>query len=226
MHFIKLKSGTSVEGSEITAFKTEAREKKYIYLMAGVHGDEVEGIYVLKKLFAEIQNFESVDLPLIVLPILNVDGHRASTRLNSHGVDLNRNCPAKSWSDKVSESQYHPGSAPGSEPENKFLFKLMDKFKPAIILSFHSWKPVINYNGDCDDVANAISQINNYATVADIGYPTPGSLGDFGPEKYDSPVITFECPLLSETHGLEKIWLENKEALTSLLTGSSLLRFL
>ncbi len=48
----------------------------------------------------------------------------------------------------------------------------------------------------------------------DIGYPTPGSLGTFGVEKYNTPVLTFECPEL-KTHreSLKDIWKENEEGL-------------
>ena len=51
MIFTPLTSGTSVEGVEIPAFKTDLNADKYLYLMAGTHGDEVEGVYVLQQLF-------------------------------------------------------------------------------------------------------------------------------------------------------------------------------
>ena len=121
MNFSNLRSGTSVEGSEITAFRSETNEKKYIYLLAGVHGDEVEGVYVLKHLFEELKDSEDIDLPMIIVPILNLDGYRSGTRVNSNGVDLNRNCPSNSWTPEITEDKYNPGSSPGSEPENKFL---------------------------------------------------------------------------------------------------------
>ena len=50
MNFSLLKSGHSVEGQEIQAFRSDEKASKYNYLMAGVHGDEVEGVYLLKNL--------------------------------------------------------------------------------------------------------------------------------------------------------------------------------
>lgn len=225
MNFIDLKSGTSVEGEKIEAFKTEGKAKKYIYLMAGTHGDEVEGVYVVKQLFEWLKADVDVDvdLPLVVVPVLNPDGYRNATRVNANGVDLNRNYDSGTWSSEAREAKYFPGSEPLSEPENKFLVNLFNKFPPKVILSFHSWKPMINYNGDCKEIAEFISQYNGYVTCDDIeGHPTPGSLGDFGPKKYNSPVLTFECPLLSDEITLKQIWDENEAGLKALFQSDLL----
>ncbi|MGE0207339.1 MAG: hypothetical protein AB7R69_05830 [Candidatus Babeliales bacterium] len=129
-------------------------------------------------------------------------------------MDLNRNLPTKDWSAAASKPKYNPGPKALSEPENQFLVKLLDKYKPGLIISFHTWKPILNYNGDCKDVADFFHAFNQYEMASDIGYPTPGSLGTFAVEKYNSPVLTFECPEL-KTHRetLKQIWEENEEGL-------------
>ena len=218
MNFTPLKAGTSVEGDEISAYKSEDKSQKYIYLMAGVHGDEVEGVFILQELFKWLQD-EDINIPLIVIPILNVDGYRAGTRVNAHGVDLNRNLPSSNWDEKAREDKYHPGETALSEPENKYLVKLFEKYQPSLILSLHSWKPMLNYNGnDCLKYAQIIHKYNNYPLVADIeGHPTPGSLGEFAPEKYNAQVLTFEAPLITDEKSLQSIWDENKAGLKALL---------
>jgi protein MpaA len=215
MIFSELEGGVSLEGHPITVFKTEIKAPKYLYLIAGVHGDEVEGVYVLKELFQWLKLEHSLkDLPMIVIPILNVDGYKNQTRVNAHLVDLNRNLPTKDWTRACKEPRYNPGTGPMSEIENQFLIKLMDKYKPGLILSFHSWKPILNYNGDCKDVAEFLAHYNNYDMASDIGYPTPGSLGTFAVEKYHSPVLTFECPeLIKHRETLKEIWIENETGL-------------
>lgn len=221
MIFSELESGTSVEGHPIPVFKTDIKASKYLYLLAGVHGDEVEGVYVLKELFQWLKNEHTLkDLPMIVVPIVNVDGYKNQTRVNAHLVDLNRNLPTKDWTNTAKEPRYNPGPEALSEPENQFLVKLMDKFKPGFIMSFHTWKPILNYNGDCKDVAEFLHQYNNYEMSSDIGYPTPGSLGTFAVEKYNAPVLTFECPEL-KTHreSLKEIWAENEEGLKKFLSS-------
>lgn len=215
MIFSELDAGHSLEGHAIPAFKTDIKAQKFLYLLGGVHGDEVEGVYVLKELFQWLKMEHSLkDLPMIVIPILNVDGYQNQTRVNAHLVDLNRNLPTKDWSTAHKEPRYNPGPKPLSEPENQFLIKLMDKYKPGLIISFHTWKPILNYNGDCRDVAEFLSQFNTYEIAPDIGYPTPGSLGTFAVEKYNSPVLTFECPELKKhRESLKDIWNENENGL-------------
>ena len=154
------------------------------------------------------------DMPMIIIPILNVDGYRAQTRVNAHLVDLNRNLPTADWTAEKTQAKYNPGPKALSEPENQFLVKLLDKYKPGMIISFHTWKPILNFNGDCKDIAEYLNTFNHYEMAGDIGYPTPGSLGTFGVEKYNAPVLTFECPEL-KTHkeSLKDIWKENEEGL-------------
>ena len=228
MIFSNIESGTSVEGSPIEALKTDVKSSKYLYLMAGVHGDEVEGVYVLKKLFDWIKNnHDLVDLPIIFIPVLNVDGYARGTRVNAHQVDLNRNLPTDNWTSEARAPRYNPGLSPLSEPENKYLVKLFDKYKPGFILSFHTWKPMLNYNGDCAEIANFLHQFNSYEVSPEIGYPTPGSLGDFVWTKYKAPVLTFECPELKiHKETLKEIWDENEEGLKKLFTDRKFQQYL
>lgn len=224
MIFHEIQSGTSVHGEEIKAFKTDTKSKKYIYLIAGTHGDEVEGVYVLKELFKWLKEDDEMDdQPIVVVPILNLDGYKAGTRVNAHAVDLNRNYPTKDWTHDHKKEKYNPGPTALSEPENQFLDELFQDYKPGIVLSFHSWKPMINYNGDSKDIAEFLNKYNNYEVAADIGYPTPGSLGTYVPEKYGAGVITFECPLFNDQLSLKQIWDENAEGLKKLFKNKHLL---
>ena len=228
MIFVEIESGKSVENREIHAYKTDLKTKapKYLYLIGGTHGDEVEGVYVLKELFAWLKvEHNLIDMPIIVVPILNPDGYRTETRVNAHSVDLNRNYATKDWTSEHKKPRYYPGPKPLSEPENQFLIKLFDKYKPGLILSFHTWKPMVNYNGDCKDISEVITNHNHYELTPDIGYPTPGSLGTFVNEKYNAPVITFECPELKEKPSLKDIWQENEEGLKAFFKSELLTKY-
>ncbi|MFZ4713337.1 MAG: DUF2817 domain-containing protein [Bacteriovoracaceae bacterium] len=223
MQFTELPPGRSVLGEKIPVFKSILESKRFIYLMGAVHGDEIEGAHVMKELFSYLKKETRFTLPLIVVPIVNVDGFNKQSRVNHNGVDLNRNLPTDDWTKHFDEPKYNPGKEPLSEPENQFLLSLFKKFEPGFILSFHSWKPILNFNGDCKDIAEYISKYNNYPLDGDIGYPTPGSLGTYGPEVLKCPVLTFECPPISTTLTLENIWKENQEGLLNLM-GSDLIR--
>ena len=224
MIFTELKPGQTVEGEEIKAYKSDVKASKHVYLIAGVHGDEVEGIYVLSKFFEWLKKDFEFEIPMIVIPIVNMDGLRHSTRTNGHDVDLNRNLHTKDWKIEFTQKKYCPGPKPESEPENQFLVKLLKKYPPSIIFSFHSWKPMINYNGDCKEVAEFLESYTKYPAQDDIGYPTPGSLGTYAVEQFNAPVITFECPTLRDSQKkLDEIWQENEVALKELF-ASDLLR--
>lgn len=224
MIFSPLEFGTTVEENDIEVYKTDVKAGKYLYLIAGTHGDEVEGVYVLQQLYNWLKVEHSIkDLPIIVIPILNVDGYRAQTRVNAHAVDLNRNYPCSTWTAKAKKEKYNPGPSACSEPENVFLVKLFEKFNPGLIISFHSWKPMINYNGDTKDVAEFIASYNSYVAVGDVGYPTPGSLGTYVPEVFNAGVITFECPVLADGSSLKEIWEVNEKGLKSFIQSDLLL---
>lgn len=224
MIFTELSSGTSVHGEEIKAFKTDVKSAKFIYLIGGTHGDEVEGVYVLDQLFKWLRTDDKMDdQPIVCVPILNVDGYKAGTRVNSHAIDLNRNYPSSDWSPDFKKDKYNPGQNALSEPENQFLDSLFKSYPPGIVISFHSWKPMINYNGDSEDVALFIKSHNNYETSHDIGYATPGSLGTYVPENYGAGVVTFECPPFSDDLSLKQIWQENEIGLKKLFTDQILL---
>ena len=96
-----------------------------------------------------------------------------------------------------------------------------------MIISVHSWKPIINYNGDCKDVAEYLAGHNGYEIADDIGYPTPGSLGTYGPEVLNCPVLTFECPTLEDFDvKLSEIWEKNESAFKGIFTDKVYKRFL
>ena len=227
MNFIALKSGLSAAENEIKAFQSDLKSKKYLYLLAGVHGDEVEGVYVLEQLFTWLKEV-SFELPLIVIPLLNVDGHQAQTRTNAHQVDLNRNLPTQNWVlvDAAQDPKHYGGPTALSEPENIYLVQLLEKFSPGLIISFHAWKPLLNFNGNCEQVAQFISKFNHYPVEADVGYPTPGSLGEYGPEKYASPVLTYELPPFKEDLSLKDIWAQNKAGLQAFMRSELLQSYL
>jgi protein MpaA len=222
MIFTPLEFGQSVEGMDIEAFRSELTGEKYLYLMAGTHGDEVEGVYVLNQLFQWLKDeYNGPEVPMIVIPILNPDGYRDQTRVNSHAVDLNRNYPTE-WSAEFKKKKYNPGPSALSEPENIFLNKLLEKFPPGLVISFHSWKPLLNFNGDIKDIADYLASHNNYEIADHVGYDTPGSLGAYVPAQFNAGVLTFECPVLSEKESLKEIWDENEKGLKNLIESDLL----
>ncbi len=163
-----------------------------VLILGGVHGDEIEGVQLAWGLLESFYHSFPYKLNLTVIPEFNIDGVLNKTRGNSNGYDLNRNLPTKDWSPVVKTPRYHPGLVAGSEPENKALVQFIETEKPKLIISLHSWFPVLNVNGDCLAEAEVLAKWTGYKIDADIGYPTPGCLGTFAGLERNCPTLTYE----------------------------------
>lgn len=208
-------------GNTLEALKTEGSASVYCYLIAGTHGDEPESVYIQQQLVSWLEQQSAITPPLIIIPALNPDGLVKRTRGNARGVDLNRNLPASNWLPDADQERYFPGKTPQSEVENQFLLSLFQQYPPGFILSFHSWKPMLNSNGDCEDILQHLHQHNGYPIVRETidDHPTPGSLGSYVSEKLNIPILTFECPTMEQRPDMYSIWQENSSGLTSLMTS-------
>jgi protein MpaA len=127
-------------------------------------------------------------------------------------VDLNRNCPTQDWVPMFSQPRYFPGSKPGSEPENKILLEFVARLSPQLIVSAHSWEPMVNYTGDCLAAAEALGRQTGYRLSPDIGYPTPGSFGTWAAKEHSFPTITLE---IQEKLPLQEVWTLHGPALAA-----------
>lgn len=184
--------GRSSQGLPIMAYRFGS-SGPHILILGGVHGDESEGVKASLGLLEKFQeSYFPYNLKVTLVPAFNIDGVLANTRTNARGVDLNRNLPTKDWSPEAATPRYNPGPSPCSEPENQALAEFIATEKPRLVLSLHSWKPVINVNGSCRPEAEVLKKLTGYEIVEDIGYPTPGSLGTFTGLERDIPTITYE----------------------------------
>ncbi|MCS6983593.1 MAG: DUF2817 domain-containing protein [Leptospiraceae bacterium] len=186
--------GQSAGGHDIFSLKLNAARKlPRALLIAGVHGNETESHAFIHDFLEEFQDSEhKLPVELYVLPNLNPDGFFAFTRQNANGVDLNRNMKTKDWQPGIPGDRYYGGSYPESENETKILTRIILNFKPQLIISLHSWKPMININGPAHPFAEAMAGKLTYPITEDVGYPTPGSLGTFAGWERQIPTITLE----------------------------------
>lgn len=166
--------------------------KPRVLILGGVHGDEIEGVWAAHGLLQKFSESFNYALDLFLVPAMNLDGVLAKSRTNARKVDLNRNLPTKDWSPEVATERYHPGPSAGSEPENQALAKFLEAEKPDFIISLHSWKPLLNVNGDCRQEAEELSKHTGYIIEESIGYPTPGCLGTYAGLERAMPTITYE----------------------------------
>ncbi|NUN05438.1 MAG: DUF2817 domain-containing protein [Bdellovibrio sp.] len=192
-----------------------------ILFVGGVHGDEPEGVRLAQELITWLKEKEAAASekirPWLLIPCINPDGYHNNQRTNGNGVDLNRNFPCRDWSPEAKAPRYYPGPSPGSEAEVQALVKLIEDEKPQLIVHFHSWEPCVVYTGHPGKAAAEILATGTpYPAREDIGYPTPGSLGQYGWLEHQIPVVCIEE---QEHIDLNLVWPHFKTGLELLLTG-------
>ena len=186
----------TADGNSIDLINNKIHNK--VLVIGCMHGDEPQGEYLINEYLKN-----NADTKLLLIPWLNPDGVKAQTRVNSNGVDLNRNFPTKNW-ELTEKNNFYGGNEPASEIETRFLINVIDEFKPELILTLHAPYKVVNYDGNALDIANKISEIIKYPVEASIGYPTPGSFGTWAGIERNIPTITLELDEEIEVKELRK----------------------
>ncbi len=166
-------------------------KKAHILIIGGVHGDEPEGVVAAKGLLEKFRQSYDLDLHITLIPEFNPEGILLNQRVNSNKVDLNRNLPTKDWTPVAAKERYNPGPSALSEKENQALVQFLKDNKVDLIISMHSWNPMLNTNGDIPE-AKIIAELTGYIIEPDIGYPTPGSLGTYAGLENNIPTLTYE----------------------------------
>lgn len=188
--FGETKLNLPIHAYRFTAASNPAR-KAHVLIIGGVHGDEPEGVVGARGLLEVFRQNYNLDLNIVIVPELNPEGVLLKTRGNSNKVDLNRNLPTKDWTSVAATERYYPGPTALSEKENQALVTWLKENKTDFIISLHSWKPMLNTNGNVPE-AKVIAQHTGYVIEPDIGYPTPGSLGTYAGFENGMPTLTYE----------------------------------
>lgn len=209
--------GESVAGQPIEATVVGSGHRR-VLMIGGIHGDEPEGLAAMQWFAEELWTnpVRVRDNTVLLVRNLNPDGTDAKTRSNKNGVDLNRNFPAKNWDSAVRNPRFNPGPYPESEPETRVAVQLIKEFAPERILVMHatSGPAMNNYDGPGRELARQLSQFNKYPVSETIGYPTPGSLGNWAGNDLNIPIITLEFPRKISP---DRAWETNKAALYQML---------
>ena len=162
-------------------------------VVGGVHGDEPASGEVCLRLWRALL---ARPLPrragrIVIVPVLNPDGFAAHAKNNARDVDLNRNFPTRNFG-AHRRVGYDPGQGPASEPETRALLALCERIQPARIVAVHQPFECVNYDGPARVLAQAVAQACGYPARADLGYPTPGSMGTYFGVERELPILTLE----------------------------------
>lgn len=192
--FGKTATGLPITAVRFTPDSSKAKSSTSpLLILGGVHGDEVEGVIAAEGLLGSLLESYPYSFSTVIVPIFNVDGFNARTRVNARSVDLNRNLPTQDWNPKLFNERYPPGPHACSEPENQALVDFLKKENPRFVMSLHSFhKYLLNINGNCGSVAQKIHEKTNYPITESMGYPTPGCLGTYAGLENHWPTLTYE----------------------------------
>jgi protein MpaA len=104
-----------------------------VLIVGCIHGDECAG----SKIVPIVGGCPDPRSNVFVVPDLNPDGTALGTRLDSRGVDLNRNFPSQ-WQPigDRGDAQYS-GPRPFSEPETRLAARIVEGISPQLTIWFH-----------------------------------------------------------------------------------------
>ncbi|HWL93930.1 MAG TPA: M14 family zinc carboxypeptidase [Phycisphaerae bacterium] len=213
---VRRTAGRSVQGRPIE-YVTFGRGKDVVLILATIHGDEDAGTPLLHELERRLETRGDLikGKRVVLMAVANPDGYAAQSRLNVRGVDLNRNFPAGNFDDKGNH-----GERPLSEPESVALHALIDRERPARIISIHQplnyGSACIDYDGPGEPLAGAMARFCELP-VNRIG-SRPGSLGSYAGETLGTPIITLELPKEAKGQSGQKLWQDYGQMLLAAIT--------
>jgi murein peptide amidase A len=179
----------------LTPALSRGRERGRVLVVGGVHGDEPSSVEAVVALIRRLRAGGTSSDELVVVPALNPDGLARGAKNNARDVDLNRNFAARNWS-AAHEPGYFPGAAPLSEPETRLLADLVEAHGVRAVVAVHAPFACVNFDGPAAAAiwAEDVARASGWPARADIGYPTPGSLGSWLGVDRGLPILTLELP--------------------------------
>lgn len=185
-----LTAGHSVEGRAIE-YSVHGYGPRVILFMASIHGSEGAGTPLLQRFQQSLAKNPAAlrGHTVLIMPVANPDGLQRGDRLNTHGVDLNRNFAADNRRDSG-----RFGLTPLSEPESRAIAALIEKHQPQLVVSIHQPLECIDWDGppETEALANRLAGSCGLP-VKKLG-ARPGSLGAWFGEALGRPILTMELP--------------------------------
>lgn len=195
-----------------------AQTRGRVLVVGGIHGDELSSISIVFSWLRELDAEREHAYHWRLTPSMNPDGlfRRDAQRMNAHGVDLNRNFPTPNW-DEASRHYWvnrtrrnprrYPGPAPLSEPESKWLYQEIERFRPHAIVAIHAPYGIVDFDGPSNPPRKlGHLHLNLLGTY-------PGSLGNFAGVQRGIPVVTVELPsagIMPTARQQDRIWADLK----------------
>lgn len=192
--------GNALVMRDIDAKNTDpAKPNKRILVIGGIHGDELTSVSTVFRWLDWVDQPNARFYQWRFIPAANPDGLLAkpSTRVNSNGVDLNRNFKTPEWDKHAQEywiqrnhrdPRRFPGKSAASEIETRWLQKQIEEFRPDLVISVHAPFNLLDYDGPVPQPIRFGRLVLNRLGVY------PGSMGNYSGLFKQIPVVTIELP--------------------------------
>jgi predicted deacylase len=186
--------GYSVRGRPIQAIRFGSGTN-HVVVIGGVHGTEYgyDVAHKLVKFLLANPAALPAGVQLDIIASANPDGRALRRRTNAHGVDLNRNFPARNWR-RFKKSGGSSGRAPASEPETKALISFLEAGGYSRVITLHSRGPLVDYDGAGGwTLAKRFSRnarMPMFRLARTKHYY--GSMGNWVPQRLHVPILTIE----------------------------------
>jgi protein MpaA len=170
-------------------------------VVATIHGREPAGTALLHEFAHYLRQHPPVleGHTVALVAVANPDGYAMRRRTNAHGVDLNRNFPARNRQDTA---RY--GMGDDMEPESAALLEVIGRLQPDRIISIHQPKACLDYDGPAEKIAESMASRCDLP-IKKIG-SRPGSLGSYAGLDLGIPVVTMELRRGDEKLTSHDIW--------------------
>lgn len=192
--------GRSVEGRSLwyTDIPSESGTRPLrVMVLGAIHGDEMSASTLVFDWVRRAREHAPPGIVWRMAPLVNPDGllHQPPTRVNAHGVDLNRNFPTDDWKAKAThywnkithkDPRRYPGPSAASEPETGWVLDQISEFKPDLVVSVHAPYGLLDFDGPQKPPSKLGSLFLDQLGVY------PGSLGNYGGLVRGVPVVTIE----------------------------------
>lgn len=201
--------GYSVKGRAIIAYYYGSGATTILFT-GGMHGSEPSG-YSTMLAWATYLDTNADKIPagrqIVIVPNTNPDGIAAGTRLNSRGVNIDRNFATSDWKTDIDTSSGKiagggGGSSPMSEPETQAIGALTLQLNPRLEVSFHASGRLVGANdvADSRSLGSLYASTIGYSTMFGgsaeevMGYSFSGQYEDYIGQKLGRPAILIELP--------------------------------
>lgn len=160
--------GYSVNGRAINAYIYGNGSQTYLFT-GGIHGNELSSVYTTRSWMDELEaNPGRIpgNARVVVIPSVNPDGVAIGSRDNARGVNLNRNFATSNWISNIETSsgidKGGGGKSAQSEPEAKALANYTLRYRPKLVVTYHSLGSIVNTN----DIGVSTAAGQRYASLA------------------------------------------------------------